>query len=268
MTETGVYIFRIPFGPTLSVPVIRMDSRTRRQVLAAAAVATGGMAGCLGSETSVSRSESSTEGPGRTVPDEQATTEPPLLFRRSDTEQPPIRLADTGEREGDSEADDEGVGDHGHHPQYSVIDSASMADRLVDNTTETSGEKTDLAEFVSSTEFDTETLYLETRQVEQCFRLSLCYISWQDNEIRTDYGRLLRPYDERCSVDTTAFESRLFRLPIALDADEINGYGSSTSSSRCHLAERRATGNRSNQSTESRTRTNDSMQSPNGSESA
>ena len=247
--------------------VVLMSSHTRRQVLAVAAVATGGVAGCLGSESSVSRSGSSTEGPGRTVSDEQATTDPQLLFRRTSADQPPIRLAENDEDEDDSEADDEWVGDHGHHPQYSVIDSASMADRLVDNTTETSGEKTDLAEFVSSTEFDTETLYLETRQVEQCFRLSLCYISWQDNEIRTDYGRLLRPYDERCSVDTTAFESRLFRLPVALDGDELNGYGSSTSSSRCHLAERRATGNRSNQSTESRTRTNDSTQLPNGSES-
>ena len=242
-----------------------MGSHTRRQFLAVTAVATGGVAGCLGSESSVSRSGSSTEGPGRTVPDEQATTEPPLLFRRGEADQPPIRLAEN-EDEGDSGADDERVRGHDRHPQYRVIDSASMADRLVDNTTDSSGDG-DLESFVSSTAFDSETLYLETRQVEQCFRLSLCYISWQDNEIRTDYGRLLRPYDERCSVDATAFESRLFRLPVALDADEVNGYGSSTSSSRCHLAERRATGNRSNQSTESRPQTNSSSQSTNGSES-
>lgn len=251
-----------------------MDSRTRREVLAVAAAATGGVAGCLGSESSVSRSGSSTEGPGRTVPDEQATTEPPLLFRRDDAEQPPIRLVDTGEREDDSEADDERGRDHDHHPQYRVIDSASIADRLVDDApdgtdaSDDGGDDTDLASFVSETDFDAETLYLETRQVEQCFRLSLCYISWQDNEIRTDYGRVVRPYDEQCTVDANVFESRLFRLPVALDADEINGFGSSTSSSRCDRAERRANESRANQSTESGPRTNDSTQPPNGSESA
>ena len=246
-----------------------MDSRTRREVLAAAAVATVGLAGCLSGEGSSSRSHASTEGPDRTVPEEQTTTDPPMLIRRGDTDRPPIRLADNG---GD-ETDDRSPFDE-HYPETTLIDSTSMAERLVDDTSDSgngsadSGDDTDLVSFVSETSFDTESLYLETKQVEQCFRLSLCYISWQDNEIRTDYGRVVRPYDEQCTADVTVFESRLIRLPVALDADEITGYGSSTSSSRCHLAERRATGNRSNQSTESRPRTNDSTQSPNGSESA
>lgn len=249
--------------PLLDTGVL-MSSHTRRQFLAVTAVATGGVAGCLGSESSTSRSGSATEGPGRAVPDEQATTDPPMLFRRTDANQPPIRLAENGDDEGDSRSRmDE------YHPQTALVDAASLAEQLVDDAPDSgdSDDDTDLASFVSETDFDAETLYLETRQVEQCFRLSLCYISWQDNEIRTDYGRVVRPYDEQCTADANAFESRLFRLPVALDADEITGYGSSTSSSRCHLAERRASGNRSNQSTESRPRTNDSTQSPNGSES-
>lgn len=253
-----------------------MESHTRRRVLtvvSAAAVATTGLAGCLGSESSSSRSESATEGPGRNIPDEQAATEPPMLLRRTDADRPPIRLAENSDDEGDSRSwmDD-------YHPQTTVVDSASLADQLVDDApdgtdaSDDGGDDTDLASFVSETDFDAETLYLETRQVEQCFRLSLCYISWQDNEIRTDYGRVVRPYDEQCTADTNAFESRLFRLPVALNADEITGYGSSTSSSRCDRAESRANESRDNesrdnQSTESRPETNDSTQSPNGSES-
>ena len=244
-----------------------MDSHTRRRFLAvasAAAVAPGGLAGCLGSESSSSESHSGTEGPGRRIPDEQTATAPPTLFRRTNSAQPPLRLRETesGEDESLSRLSE-------HYPQMTLVDSASMADRLVDDAPDSDDgdDDTDLASFVSETDFDTESLYLETRQVEQCFRLSLCYISWQGNEIRTDYGRVVRPYEEQCTAEATAFESRLFRLPVALDADEINGYGSSTSSSRCRRTERQTNESRTNQSTESRSRTNDSTQSPNGSES-
>jgi len=210
-----------------------MDSHTRRQVLAVAAVATGGMAGCLGSESSVSRSESATEGRGGPIPDEQAATDPPTVVRRGDAEQPPIRLADASTAESNTETDstDDRLGGHGRDLQHTLIDSTSMADRLV---VDTGGDDDiELASFVDATTFDTETLYLETRQIEQCFRLSLCYISWQSDRIRTSYSRLLRPYNERCAADTTVFESRLFRLPVAVERDAITGYGSSTSSGRC-----------------------------------
>ncbi|MEA1930319.1 MAG: hypothetical protein U9O06_02080 [Euryarchaeota archaeon] len=237
-----------------------MDSHTRRRVLAVAAAAVGGVAGCLGSESSSSESHSRTDGPGRTIPDEQTTTAPPTLFRRTDSAQPPIRLPET-----DSSEDETPSPIREHYPRTTLVDSASMADRLVDDAGGDSSDDTDLASFVSATDFDAESLYLETRQVDQCFRLSLCYLSWQDNEIRTDYGRVLRPYDEQCTAEATAFESRLFRLPVALDADEISGYGSSTSSSRCYPAERRSNSSRMNQSTEPVLRMNSSSSSLDGS---
>lgn len=214
-----------------------MYSHTRRQLLTITAAAAGGTAGCLGSESSSSESHSETEGPGRTIPDEQTTTAPPTLFRRTDSAQPPIRLPETESGEDESQSPI-----REYYPRTTLVDSASMADRLVDDASD-SADDTDLVSFVSETDFDAESLYLETRQVEQCFRLSLCYLSWQSNRIRTDYSRVLRPYDERCSVDTTVYESRLFRLPVALESDEINGYGSSTSSGRCGFAEDRTNEN-------------------------
>ncbi|WP_253736904.1 hypothetical protein [Halohasta salina] len=220
-----------------------MSSHTRRQFLAVTAVATGGVAGCLGSESSTSRSGSATEGPGRTIP-EQAATDPAVLFRRADADRPPIRLADDGDEADSSRRPDD------HRPSTKVVDDTATADRLVvDESVDSHREapSSDLASFRSSTDFERETLYLETKQVRQCFRLSLCYIAW-DTGIETDYGRLLRPYDEQCTADRRVFESRLIRLPVALDADEINRFGSSTSSSACRPRQPQAEENRTNRS--------------------
>ena len=218
---------------------------TRRRVLAAAVAAAGGMAGCLDSTGTSESSGSSTDRPGRTIP-EQAATDPAVLFRRADADRPPIRLGDDG-----NETDSPRRRD-GHHIGTKVIDNAATADRLVaDSAGSDRTESTDLASFRSETDFERETLYLETRQLRQCYRLSLCYVSW-DTGIETDYGRLLRPYDEPCAVDKRVFESRLIRLPVALDADDINRYGSSTSSSRCRLERRRAEGNHTSRSNGSR----------------
>lgn len=231
-----------------------MDSHTRRRVLGAAAAAVGGTAGCLGSESRSSESHSGTEGPGRTIPDEQTATDPPTLFRRTDSEQSPIHL-----RSPDEEPDTERPGDRGRHLETTLVGSASTADRLV----VASDDSDELASFVSSTVFDTESLYLETKRIEACFRLSLCYITWQDG-IRTAYSRELRPYDEQCSVETNAIESRLIRLPVALDEDSVTSYGSSVGGGRC----RRVETTPANSSNETQRPPENRSQSPNGSGSA
>ncbi|UPW02230.1 hypothetical protein M0R88_09075 [Halorussus gelatinilyticus] len=202
-----------------------MVSRTRRHLLHVATAVAGGLAGCsqfTGSEASSTRSISSE---GSAVPESDALTDPPMVRRRA--AEPPIRLGDpdretteSPRREAFSSLD-----------EYEVIDARSTADRLgvadgIDGDA--------VSSFVDATNFDSETLYLETRPVEECFRLRLCWISWQSGKIETDYVRPLRPYDERCSADETVFESRLIRLPVALDADSVNSYGSSISgSSHC-----------------------------------
>ena len=80
-------------------------------------------------------------------------------------------------------------------------------------------------------DFDTETVFLESVPVEECYRLQLCRIGWQSSEIRTDYTRVLRPYDEACAVDTTVYESRFVRLPTVLDADAVRSFQTSVSGS-------------------------------------
>jgi len=237
-----------------------MGTHTRRRLLTAATTLIGGVAGCLGSRTVSRSSESSTERSGRRIP-EQAATDPAVLFRRGDADRPPIRFVDEDGDGDDGNGTDGPPWQHDHYTGTKVIDNAATADRLaVDSDASDRAESTDLSTFRSETDFENETLYLENRRLRQCYRLSLCYISW-DTGIETDYGRLLRPYDEPCAVDTRVFESRLIRLPVALDADEINRFGSSTSSSRCRLERRRTEGNRTSRSNGSRPSTDNGARS-------
>jgi len=199
---------------------------TRRRLLHVATAITGGLAGCsqfTGSEASSTRSVSSD---GVAIPESDSTTDPPMVRRRAAV--PPIRLTDPDSEHTESSRQESAS----RLNQYEVIDSQSRAQRL---TVADSVDGDELSSFVSATNFDNETLYLETQQVKECFRLQLCYVSWQSKKIQTDYTRTLRPYDESCTVDQHVFESRLARLPVALDAESINSYGSSIGGSgRCN----------------------------------
>jgi hypothetical protein len=202
-----------------------MEPTTRRQLLTAITVAAGGVAGCLGATSSSGRSsESSTEGRRSDIPDDQLATDPPRVIRRSESTQPAIRPPDS---EDDSEASR--PRHRGHHTTPTLIDTESTAQQLI-----VDGDDSELSAFVSATEFETETLFLQTNPVDDCFELTLCYVSWHEDQITTDYSRVVRPYEDRCSGDRTVLESWLIRLPVALDADSINSFGSSTGGGRCH----------------------------------
>lgn len=203
-----------------------MVSGTRRYLLQAATGAVVALAGCGrigGAESSESRSVS--EG-GTTVPGGTTETDPATLLIRTDTERPPVRV--DGSDAGASESGRKNAPDR---TTNRIIDSDAEARNL---TVADAVNADRVSSFWSGTDFDAETLYLETVRVEECFRLQLCRISWSAGEIRTDYARTVRPYDERCSADTNAFETRLIRVPAALDADDVRSYGSSIrGSGRC-----------------------------------
>ncbi|WP_284009944.1 hypothetical protein [Haloarcula pelagica] len=88
--------------------------------------------------------------------------------------------------------------------------------------------------FVDATDFASETLYLETNRVEECFELTLCYVAWSPDSVETDYARTIRPYNEACAVENRVFEARLIRIPAALDEGEVNSHGSSIGSGTCN----------------------------------
>ena len=195
-----------------------MVPHTRRRLLQAAAATTAALAGCNGLSDEESSSSRVSEG-GTTLPGGSSTDSPETLLVRADTTTRPIQLGDSGEETPDR-------GERRRRREIEIVDSEATAAEL---TTADGIDGADVEAFVAATDFDAETLLLQTSRPEACYRLRLCGVSWTDDSVRTDYIRRLRPYDERCAVDETVFESRLVRIPAAIDADSVNSYGSGVS---------------------------------------
>ena len=196
-----------------------MVPHTRRRLLQAAAATTAALAGCNGLSDEESSSSRVSEG-GTTLPGGSSTDGPETLFVRADTATRPIRLGDPPEATPDR-------GERRRRRrEIEIVDSEATAAEL---TTTDGVDGADVEAFVAATDFDAETLLLQTGRPEACYRLRLCSVSWTDSEVQTDYVRRLRPYDERCAADETVFESRLVRIPAAIDADSVNSYGSGVS---------------------------------------
>lgn len=166
-----------------------------------------------------------------------------MILVRADTAWPPVLLDDPDRERPETPERDHVSG----HITNEVIGSQSRADRLtVTDGVTAGGEETEtdgeggadaagaVSAFVAETDFETESLYLQSSRVSECFRLRLCHVSWQSDSVDTDYTRQLRPYDERCEADAHVFESRLIRLPVALDGDGVHSYSSGIGGSgRC-----------------------------------
>ncbi len=203
---------------------------TRRHLLQTAVAVTAGLAGCgqllAGEESSSSRSVS--DGPDATVSGENRETDPDIALVRTGGDSPPIRMPDDDEASSGSDR----WARQSRHRSHVIIDTRSRAQELI---IEDIPDAESVSSFLSATDFEAETLYLETISVQECFRLELCSTSWSTDEVRTDYVRRTRPYDERCSADAKVLESRLIRIPASLDTDEVNSYGSSISGrGSCH----------------------------------
>lgn len=209
--------------------VVSMVPHTRRRFLHTATALAGGFAGC-------SRLSSDAEQPSQT-PTESTTsnsstsnteTDPPTVLLRAGSEIPPIRVMDPDQETTRAPRPER----FSPRMTHELVDSQSKGQQL----TVAGDEDSDtVSSFIAETDFDNETVYLETNEVKECFRLKLCHISWHPSKIETDYTQQLRPYDESCTVEKHVFESRLIRLPVALDGDSVNSFGSRISGSgRCN----------------------------------
>ncbi|SFS12167.1 hypothetical protein SAMN05216559_4029 [Halomicrobium zhouii] len=221
-----------------------MVPHTRRRFLHVAAATAGGLAGCSQfTDGSAQSTRTATEGARPDPPASNTATDPPTLLVRADTAWPPVRVDDP-----DRESPETPERDHvSGRITNEVIGSQSRADRLtVADGVTAGGEETDtdgeggadaaeaVSAFVAETDFETESLYLQSTRVRECFRLALCHVSWGSDSIDTDYTQQLRSYDERCEADAHVFESRLIRLPVALDEESVNSYSTGIGGSgRC-----------------------------------
>ncbi|KAA9395892.1 hypothetical protein Har1130_15500 [Haloarcula sp. CBA1130] len=134
----------------------------------------------------------------------------------------PVWLADGDSRPTEST--------HSRRLESDIIDTAAKADRV------TVAEDVDwspIRTFLDETDFDTETVYLQNVMIEECFRLTLCQISWTTDNISTDYGRVSRPYDEPCAAGNKVYAVWFIRIPDTVKADDISSYSSSIGGNSC-----------------------------------
>ena len=205
-----------------------MPALPRRRLLAGAAALLSGLAGC--SETTTDTD--SAPGERRA---ENVARDPDLVSLRGPESGDPLAWLppEDAAGPGDAAADSSSAAASDPPPdssRWGIVASRSRADRLrfadVDGAAEA-------RRFVAETDFTEETLYLDHQNVGECFALKLCYVTWSQTEIDTQYGRYYRDADVSCRTDATDEMAWLVRVPDALDPDEVSSRGSGTSSGGC-----------------------------------
>ncbi|WP_136688069.1 hypothetical protein [Halorhabdus amylolytica] len=200
---------------------------TRRSFLHGATGLTAVLAGCSGlggdsAESTATPTRVATEND----PAHGSTTDPESLLLRVDTDRPPVWLAESdGEPGGRPTANE-----RDRWRDSIIVDDSTRADRLkvAENI-----DRERVGSFFGATDFATETVYVEMGEIEECFRLELCHVSWSATEISTDYTRRSRPYTDRCEADKSVIEARLIRIPDSIKADDVHSYSSSIGAGAC-----------------------------------
>ncbi len=138
---------------------------------------------------------------------------PPTLRLRGGTDAPPVRRPPSKQRR--------------HRPfdgrdwdvhSWTLDRENADAVRVVPDGRET------VEAFLAATDFETETVYVQSMRVLSCYTVTLCSVSWSGDETEIGYGRKLKPYTAACEADTRVYESRLIRIPAT-----VEGVGGSTS---------------------------------------
>ncbi|WP_227132984.1 hypothetical protein [Halorubellus salinus] len=192
-------------------------SPSRRALLSAATAATTSvaLAGCSGTGSSESDVESSPEAVDGGLGDP-----PPYAYLRVDTDLAAVWRS----------RDDQSRREARRHPRPLVVDSQSRADDLA--YADVDGADA-VREFVADTDFDAETVYVDQREVQSCYRLELCGASWTSTDIDLEYSRVGLAYDVPCEADVEVIEARFLRLPDALSHEDVTSMGSSTGTGGC-----------------------------------
>lgn len=193
---------------------------TRRRLLQGAAALSAGLAGCNGASSGTSHSNHPTEAENvETDPDGYAlrnpADEPVAWIAESDTEIAPP-TPDPDRRIAESET--------------GLIASVDTAARL--RFADVAG-AADTESLVDTTDFERETLLLETRRIAECYRLELCAVTWSETSYHTYFGRTLRPADVSCRVDAHDRVASLVRIPDVIDPGQVTSHGSGSSSGSC-----------------------------------
>lgn len=200
-----------------------MPSITRRRVLQAAAGSVAGLAGCS-AETHSTRSPT----PSAPGPPADALRNPPTVSLRNPAREPVV----TGEAVGitPDATEESGADEEDLRWARALVATEVAADSIAFADVEGADAG---RQFLADTDFDAETVYVEQRELGECFERDLCWVRWSEDELETAYGHRYRPADVACDADATDVVARFIRLPVALDPESVRGFGSQTSSGGC-----------------------------------
>jgi len=200
-----------------------MVPSTRRALLHSACGLATMLAGCNGMfEGSDVSTRTVSENDDSAAPGAGTVSDPEAVVSRVDTDRRPVWLDDGDGRPTESR--------HSRRLVSEIIDTASKADQI---TLAEEMDRSTIDSFLDETDFETETVYLQSAIVEECFRLTLCQISWTTDKISTDYGRVSRPYDEPCTAGNEVYSVWFIRIPDTLNAEDFSSYSSSIGGSGC-----------------------------------
>lgn len=216
-----------------------MPRLTRRRALQAAVGLAAGLAGCPDGDTDAGRDDGTPVGsPTPPVPTagDDRVADPEYVTLRADEADYSDPLAWFVPDPADRPTDGETVEPTAREREGLIADEATAAtlgvsDRAIE--TEVSVGTEAARTFVAETDFDSETLLVEGRSVEECYRLVLCHVTWDDGEVETRYGRFLRDADVACESGERDARVTIARLPVALDPTEFEMGGSGVASGEC-----------------------------------
>lgn len=188
---------------------------SRRRALQAAGGLLAGLAGC-------NAEPPSTATPGDPGPPADALTDPPTLSLRNPELGPVVsHPVETPTPERHEERD--------FWRTFFVADEETAA-----GLTFASVEGVETAQqFLEDTNFDGETVFVDQRELGECYERTLCWVRWADHGIETAYARGYRDADVACEAGASDVVATFVRLPVALDPDQMQRFGSSSRSGSC-----------------------------------
>jgi hypothetical protein len=173
-------------------------------------------------ERNTESTSTATETDGAAAPKSGSVSDPDTVVTRVDTDRLPVWIDDDDGRPTERR--------YSRRLETEVIDTAAKAEQVA---VAEGVDRSPIERFFAETDFETETVYLQNVAVEECFRLTLCQISWTPDKISTDYGRVSRPYDEACTAGNKVYAVWFIRIPEPITADDISSYSSSIGGNAC-----------------------------------
>lgn len=205
-----------------------MPSRTvpRRRLLAAGSgLLSAAIAGCAGDSSSSGTVVESDERGGTF----ESSHEYESLFVRSDGGNHFIyRNEDDANEAAEAEDEDGYVSPAGRSTLF-VLDADDVADLWVD-ASDADTEASDIRAFVDETDFETQSIVVEQRTIEDCYDRRLLGVRASDDDFRTQYCRSLKEPTTPCEADKTVMEAIVLRVDRPYD-ESPSSRGSSESGS-------------------------------------